>query len=86
MNIDMVKPIPASQQVSQPSQIATVDPSDQQQEQKQEKDQGEDGDDGSADAALGLINTGPVQLKTDLEEPVTSGGMNTMIDEPGNPD
>jgi hypothetical protein len=56
------------------------------QQKKQEKDQGQGEDDGSNDAALGLINTGPVQLKKDLEQPITSGGMNTTIEEPGKPD
>jgi len=45
-----------------------------------------DEDDGSASIALGLINTAPVQPKTDLEEPVTSGGMDTMVVIPGTPD
>jgi len=80
-------------QVSSPSQVAAVaDPVDQklQQEQKQESDEGGDDDDGSGDAgtdsSLGLINSGPVQLKNDLETPVTSGGMDTVIVEPGTPD
>ena len=50
------------------------------------KDESDDDDDGSVNAALGLINSGPVQLKNDLEQPVTSGGMDTMIENPGNPD
>jgi hypothetical protein len=49
---------------------------------KKAEDSDEDSDDGSVDAALGLINTGPVQLKNDLEQPVTSGGMDTMIEIP----
>jgi hypothetical protein len=68
----------------------TVDPTDQQQEQEQQqdqkKDQAEGNDDGSVDASLGLINSGPVQLKNDFEQPVTSGGMDTMIENPGTPD
>ena len=83
------------EQVSNPTaQIATADPSQQQQEQQQaesqqssgkKKDKGEsdDSDDGSTDAALGLINSGPVQVKTDLEQPVTSGGMDTGNQGPG---
>ena len=43
-------------------------------------------DQGSAEAELGLINTSPVQLKNDLEKPVTSGGMDTMNVDPGSPD
>ena len=83
------------EQVSNPvTEIATADPSQQQQEQQQaesqqsqgkKKDKGEsdDSDDGSTDAALGLINSGPVQVKTDLEQPVTSGGMDTANQGPG---
>lgn len=74
--------------------IGTADPSQAQQEQQQaenqqqaedkKKDKGDsDEDDGSTDAALGLINSGPVQVKTDLEQPVTSGGMDTMNQGPG---
>ena len=57
-----------------------ADPSEQQQQAQEEKksDKGDSDDDGSADAALGLINTGPVQLKTDLQQPVTSGGMDVF--------
>ena len=84
-------------QVSSPSQTTTVtDPVDQKlaqeeskQEQKQDSDEAGDddsGSDASTDSSLGLINSGPVQLKNDLETPVTSGGMDTMIVEPGTPD
>jgi hypothetical protein len=63
-----------------------ADPAEQQQaeaqQQSKKKDKGDDTDDGSVDAALGLINSGPVQLKSDLERPVTSGGMETTIDGP----
>jgi hypothetical protein len=83
--------------VSSPSQTATVtDPVDQKltqeesmQEQKQDSDDSGDDDgggDAGTDSSLGLINSGPVQLKNDLETPVTSGGMDTMIVEPGTPD
>ena len=80
-------------QVNSPSQTATVtDPVDEkltQEESKQEQqdsDEGSDDDSGGdagTDSSLGLINSGPVQLKNDLETPVTSGGMDTMIVEPG---
>ena len=60
-----------------------VDQQEQQREQSAEKEGSDDSDDGSVDSSLGLINTGPVQLKGDFDEPVTSGGMNTMIDNPG---
>ena len=53
---------------------------------EKEKDKKADDDDGSTDASLGLINTAPVQLKGDLEEPVTSGGRGVMIEGPGKPD
>jgi hypothetical protein len=74
------------EQVGSPAELVSADPSQDQQEQKQDKDSEKSDDDGSADAALGLINTGPVQLKTDLEQPVTSGGMTTTNLDPGSPD
>jgi hypothetical protein len=84
-------------QVSSPIQVVTAgDPIDQklveeqsQQEQKQDSDDAGDDDDSSdagTDTSLGLINSGPVQLKNDLEAPITSGGMDTVIIEPGTPD
>jgi hypothetical protein len=70
--------------VGSPSQLASTDPSEAEQ-QKSEKESGkkDKDDDGSNDPSLGLINSSPVQLKTDLEQPVTSGGMDTTIDNPG---
>jgi hypothetical protein len=53
--------------------------------EEKKKSEDED-DDASASVSLGLINTAPVQLKTDVEEPVTSGGMDTMVVIPGTPD
>jgi len=55
-------------------------------EKESEKKKADSDDDGSVSTALGLINSGPVQLKNDLEQPVTSGGMDTMIENPGTPD
>jgi hypothetical protein len=55
----------------------------EQQKSEKESDKKDQNDDGSTDASLGLINAAPVQLKLDLEQPVTSGGMDTMIDNPG---
>ena len=52
-------------------------------EKEKDKDKADNDDDGSTDAALGLINTAPVQLKNDLEQPVTSGGMDTGTQGPG---
>jgi hypothetical protein len=78
------------QQVGNPGEVAAADPTDQQQQdqqqEEQKKDQADGNDDGSVDAALGLINSGPVQLKNDLEQPVTSGGMDSIIENPGTPD
>ena len=84
-------------QVGSPSQtVAVTDPVDQQLQQEQQQEQEQDSDEASdddsggdagTDTSLGLINSGPVQLKNDLETPVTSGGMDTMIiEEPGTPD
>jgi hypothetical protein len=55
-------------------------------DKESDEKEGADDDDGSVNAALGLINTGPVQMKSDLEQPVTSGGMDTMTEIPGTPD
>ena len=75
------------QEVTSPTDIVSaMDPVQDQQEQKQEKDAEQSDDQGSAEAELGLINTSPVQLKNDLEKPVTSGGMDTMNVDPGSPD
>ena len=74
------------QEVSSPADLVTADPSQDAQERKQDKDSKKSDDDGGTDSALGLINTGPVQLKTNLEQPVTSGGMTTTNLDPGRPD
>ena len=75
------------QEVTSPTDIVSaMDPVQDQQEQKQDKDAEQSDDQGSAEAELGLINTSPVQLKNDLEKPVTSGGMDTMNVDPGSPD
>ena len=81
-----------------PTEIVIADPSQDVQEQQQAAQQAQgqeegegkdkdkkqaDSDDGSTDAALGLINTAPVQMKNDLEQPVTSGGMDTGPQGPG---
>jgi hypothetical protein len=75
------------QQVGSPSIVTTSDPSEQVQQQGEKKsDKKSDSDDSGVDASLGLINAAPVQLKSDLEQPVTSGGMETINDIPGTPD
>ena len=74
------------EQTTSPAEIASADPTEQKQDEKQSKDSEDSDDEGSADAALGLINAAPVQKKNDLEQPVTSGGMDTMNIDPGNPD
>jgi hypothetical protein len=69
-------------------QAPSDDQSQGQQEAEKESDKkkADKDDDGSTDASLGLINAGPVQLKNDLEQPVTSGGMDTMVENPGTSD
>ena len=59
---------------------AVADSTQQEQEQSEKKSDknGDESDDSGVDASLGLINSAPVQVKTDLEQPVTSGGMETM--------
>ena len=75
------------QQVASRGEIATADPSEQEQQQgEKESDKKSDSDDSGVDSSLGLINAAPVQLKSDLEQPVTSGGMETMDESPGSPD
>jgi hypothetical protein len=88
---------PIQQVSNSTTEIATGDPSQEHQEQQQaesqeqaqdkkkdkDKDDADDSDDGSNDPAFGIINSGPVQVKTELEQPVTSGGMDTMNQVPG---
>jgi hypothetical protein len=74
-----------SGQDQQSAQNETQSDAQAQAEKESEKNKGDQDDDGSTDASLGLINTAPVQMKTDLEEPVTSGGMDTATEGPGNP-
>jgi hypothetical protein len=75
------------QQVANLGDLATADPSEQEQQQaEKESDKKSDSDDSGVDASLGLINAAPVQVKTDLEQPVTSGGMETMNEGPVTPD
>jgi hypothetical protein len=70
---------------------AGADPTQEQQEQQQaekksDKNGDSEGDDSGVDPSPGLINSGPVQKKIDLEQPVTSGGMETMNEGPASPD
>jgi hypothetical protein len=70
--------------------VLATDPIDeQQQEQQAEKESkkkaGDDDDDGSVDAALGIINSGPIQIHGDLDEPVTSGS-DSLSNSPGTTD
>jgi hypothetical protein len=60
---------------------AEAEASSKESEKKKKKD-----DDSGVDPSLGLLNIGPVQLQRDLEQPVTSGGMNTSIEDPGRRD
>jgi hypothetical protein len=74
------------QEVASAADIAVSDSSESAQQQgEKETDKKKENDDSGVDPSLGLINTGPVQLKNDLEQPVTSGGMNTMVEDPGPP-
>jgi hypothetical protein len=74
------------QEVSSPSSLLsdeTSTPEQQQQQAQKESNKKDENDDGSTDASLGLINSAPVQVKTNLEQPVTSGGMDTNSPGPG---
>ena len=75
------------QQIASPADLTAPDPSEPEQQQgEKESDKKSDNDDSGVDSSLGLINTAPVQLKTDLEQPVTSGGMETTSEIPETPD
>jgi len=66
------------------AEAMAADPSEQEQQKAEDKsDKSKDSDDSGVDSSLGLLNAGPVQMKIDLEQPVTSGGMETTS---GNPD
>ena len=70
-----------------PADIVTPDPSEQEQQQNEkESDKKSENADSGVDASLGLINSAPVQVKSNLEQPVTSGGMETANQGPGAPD
>jgi hypothetical protein len=74
------------QQVGSPGAVVGDEasaPEQQQQAAEKESNKKDENDDGSTDAALGLINSAPVQVKTELEQPVTSGGMDTNSPGPG---
>jgi hypothetical protein len=75
------------QQTVRPADIVTPDPSEQEQQQNEkESDKKSENADSGVDASLGLINSAPVQVKSNLEQPVTSGGMETANQGPGGPD
>jgi len=75
------------QETVRPADIVAADPSEQEQQQNEkESDKKSENADSGVDASLGLINIGPVEVRSNLEQPVTSGGMETMDEGPGNPD
>jgi hypothetical protein len=49
----------------------------------EDDDEGEDSQDTSIDPSQRLINTGPINLQNEIEDPVTSGG-DVVIDNPSN--
>jgi hypothetical protein len=61
--------------------------SDQSQADDQEDDQQSEDDEAqaevNADASLGLINSGPVQVNIQVDDPVTSGSDGAVGDGPG---
>lgn len=72
------------QEIASPAEIAVSDSTESSQQQgEKETAKKKENDDSGVDPSLGLINSGPVQLKNDLEQPVTSGGMNTTVEDPG---
>lgn len=75
------------QETVRPADIVAADPSEQEQQQNEkESEKKSENADSGVDASLGLINIGPVEVRSNLEQPVTSGGMETMDEGPGNPD
>ena len=71
------------EQVSDPTLIASSDPTEAAQQQSEEPDKKKSKDDDSGvDPSLGLLNAGPVQKNSDVDQPVTSGGMNTTVEDP----
>ena len=78
------------QGVSSPASVVeevVADPSEQEQQKAEDKsDKSKDSDDSGVDSSLGLLNAGPVQKKIDLEQPVTSGGMETTSGNPSDQD
>jgi hypothetical protein len=57
---------------------------DEQSDQQSDEDSDDSGDDQTkVDAALGLVNTGPVNIDQPVDEPVTSGGDGGFGDGPG---
>ena len=68
-------------------EVVVADSSEQEQQKAEDKaDKKGDSDDSGVDSSLGLLNAGPVQMKVDLEQPVTSGGMETTSGNPSDQD
>ena len=69
------------------TEAVIADSSEQEQQQAEDNaDKKGDSDDSGVDSTLGLLNAGPIQMKTDLEQPVTSGGMETTSGNPSDQD
>ena len=83
---EVVAPDPIDEKIEEQQQARQQQEPQQAENEKEKDKKSDDSDDGSVDVSLGLINTAPVQLKSDLEQPVTSGGMNTMSEGPEAPD
>ena len=79
----MTPPDPIDQEQQQQQQQGQQQDQQEQQQGDKESDKKGEGDDSGVDPSLGLLNTGPVQVKTDLEQPVTSGGLGVINEIPG---
>jgi hypothetical protein len=69
-------------EMTSPLDLGSNDPSDPT-DQDESDDSDDSGDESSADATLGLINTGPVNVTVPVDEPITSGGDGGAGDGPG---
>lgn len=71
-------------EMTSPLDLGSNDPSDSPSDQNSDEDSDDSGDDQTnVDAALGLVNTGPVNLDQPVDEPITSGGDGGFGDGPG---
>ena len=70
--------------MSSPLDLGSGDQSSQDSDDSDDSDSDDSGDSQTnVDATLGLINTGPVNVSPQVDEPITSGGDGGFSDGPG---